>query len=803
MERTLQDLRFGLRLLRKDWGFTWAAVITLALGIGANCAIFSVVNAVLIRPLAFADGDRLVNIWEQDKQAGKGGPSSALDLADFRSRSQSFEQIGAYASRRFNLTGTDEPERVTGARVSAEVFEILRATPLIGRTFDSSETLPGNGQIAVISEGLWRHLLHANSNILDKSIILDGKPYAIVGVMPDSFRFPISGDAVVLWIPIVLNQYEGTLRGYRGFQAIGRLKPGVLRETAKMELASIAGELEQAHPDSNNDISAVVSGLQEDLVKESRPALLALLWAVALVLVVACANIANLFMARAVSREREIGIRSALGAGKKRLIRQLLAEGLLLSLLGGAASLLVAELGIGLLLSVGAHLIPRIQDSAIDGRVLLFTLLLSLLTGLLFGLVSVLQASKASVSDPLKESRAEASAPRLTRARAVLVISEVAISQILLVSAGLLLNSYIRLRDVNPGIEPRNVLTMQVNLAGPAYVPEAQVRRYYHEVLQKISSTRGVQFAGAISHLPLSQSSASVTLSVVDRPKTPDEHQSAGIRLISSNYFRAMGIPSIEGRDFSDADNDRAPKVVIVNQALAHRFFPGEDPLGQRIELTIGDPAPREIVGVVGDVKHSGLGQESGPEAYLPYLQLTFNTMTLVIRTERDPAAFAATARACALAVDDTQPVAQIKTMEQYIAQSIEKPRFSTTLVSLFAVLALVIAAVGVYGVTSYSVNQRKREIGVRMAIGASKAAVLKLIVGQAMAHTLIGVSIGLAGAVASTRILTGDLFGVKGTDPTTFLVVSIVLGTGAFVASYIPAHRATCVDPSVALRYE
>jgi putative ABC transport system permease protein len=804
MGTIFQDLRFAFRLLKKDIGFTSTAVLTLALGIGANCAIFSVINAVLIRPLPFADSGRIVDIGERDAQGDATRfPVSVLDLGDFRDRSQSFELVGAYASQRFNVSGMDEPQRVSAARVSAEVFQILGVKPLLGRAFESGENLPGNGRIVVVCEGLWRRSFHSDKDIISKSIILDGMPYTVVGVMPNAFEFPISVDQVELWVPIVLNQYEGTLRGYRAFNGIGRLKRGVAPGQAQAELVSIAQQLEQAYPDSNKRISAIVGGLHEDIVKDSKPALLMLLGAVALVLAIACANVASLVMARAISREREIGIRSALGASTGRLVRQLLIEGLLLSFIAGAASLLVARVGIGLLQAVGDYQIPRIEASSVDWPVLAFALSLCLLTGLIFGFASILQASNANPMDPLRESRSQAGGVRLNRARAILIVAEVALSLVLLVGAGLLINSFIRLSDVNPGIQPRNVLTMQVTLTGANYMREPQSRRYYHEVLDRIASAPGVDSAAAISHLPLSQASASVGFSVVGKQQLPGQKPTTGLRLISPNYFRTMGIPTLGGRDFSDADGDQAPKVVIINRSLAQLAFPGEDPLGKRIELTIGDPVGREVVGVVGDVRYSGLNKEPGPEVYLPYLQLTFPQMTLVIRTSHDPLTFAGTARTCAMAVDNTQAVAQIKTMDQYIAQSIEKPRFSTVLVSLFALLALIIATIGVYGVTSYSVNQRTREIGVRMALGAARGRVLKLVVGQAMVHTIIGVIIGVGGAFASTRALAGQLFGVRATDPGTFVVVSLVLGVASFVASYIPARRATCVDPTVALRYE
>ncbi len=805
MKTILQDLRYGFRLLLKNPAFAATAVITLALGIGANSAIFSVVNTVVFRPLDFRDPDRIVHIWEKEPASGpESVPLSAPDFFDFRAQSQSFESLGGYISRNFNLTGVEEAERVAGARVTAGFFQTLAASPLTGRTFNPEDEQASASQSVVVSHGLWQRLLGGGSDALGRTLILDGKPYAIIGVMPPGFNYPLSKERTELWIPLTFSTMEMSSRGFRSTGVIARLKPDVSLETAQAEVETIAGRLEQEHSDSNSGIGATVVAIHDEVIGDVKPVLLALLGAVSFVLAVACANIANLLLARSTSREKEISIRVALGASRARITAQLLTESLLVSVLGGAVGLLVAKWGAGLLPLIATGDIPRIQEITIDYRVLAFTASVSILTGVLFGLIPALQASRPDLTEPLREGgRSQTLGARPALFRSLLVISEVAFSLVLLVGAGLMINSFVRLLNVDPGIRPQNVLTAQVTLTRSKYMTDQQMSGYFKELIERVEQVHGIESVGAISHLPLTHSMAETAFSIEGRPQAEGESMLTNFGVASPNYFRSMGIAFIDGRDFTEYDREGAPGVAIINESLARRFFADENPLGKLISISLGDPTAREIVGVVGDVKHSGPGKQSGPEVYLPYTQLALPRMNLVVRAQSNPTSYAAAIKSQARAVDKDQPIASITTMEEYLSQSLARPRLNAFLFAVFSILALALAATGIYGVMSFSMAQRTREIALRMALGATPGKVLKLVVGQWMLLCIAGIAIGLGASLALTRYLSTQLFGIAPTDPATMAAASLLLIAVAFVASYIPARWATKVDPMVALRHE
>ena len=797
MDRLFQDIRFSLRSLIRNPGFAATCLITLALGIGINAAIFSVVNSLLLKPLPFTASERLVNVWERDPQLAKPDVAlSASDFNDLKEQCQSFEGLSVYATRRFNLTQIVEPEQIQGARVSSDLFALLGVSPVLGRVFGPEDD---RAPVAVIGHRLWRGPLGGDNSVLGKSIALDGKQYTVIGVMPETFTFPIDRESVDVWVPIAFTPAELSNRAHRGFRVIGRLRPLFPIQTIQSEVNAIAERLEKEYPDTNEGVSIRLISMQEDLVGDVKPALIILFGAVVFVLAIACVNLANLLLARSVTREREIALRSALGATQGRLFRQLLTESLLLAMMGGAAGLAVARLGIEFLKGISTRSIPRLSETTIDARVLVFTLTVSILTGVAFGLAPAFQSSRRSVID----SRGHTGSLLRNIAFSILVVVEVALSVVLLAGAGLLLNSFIRVNKVQSGLNASNVLTMQVSLTRSRYASDAQIRGYFQELLQRLRVNPTVESAGAISNLPLTQSTTTVGFSVEGRTNRAAEELTTNLRLASSGYFQAMGIPLLSGRDFSDQDGGSAPQVVIINETMARKYFPEEGAIGKRISVTIGNQAMREVIGVVGDVRHAGLTREAGPEVYLPYLQLTFSGMSMVIRTKGDPAQFAPTARAEALAVDGNQPVSQLKTMEDYLAESVSAPRFNTILLNIFALLALTMAVVGIYGVLAYTVNYRTREIGVRMALGATRLQVLRLIVGQALFLSLIGGILGLVGALFVTRVLSVQLFGVTPRDPVTFLLAYLLLVVAALLASLRPAYRATTVDPMVALRYE
>jgi putative ABC transport system permease protein len=805
-----QDLRYGVRVLLKNPGFTAVAVIALALGIGANSAIFSVVNKVLLSPLPYKDPDGLVMVWEDDTKHGyPNNTPAAANYVDWRDQNQVFEGMAAIADQSFNLTGAGEPERLTGRRVSASLFPLLGVAPQAGRTFAPEEDRPGANRVVVLSHGLWQRRFGSDRDVAGKTLTLNGESYEVVGVMPAHFHFPSREDE--LWVPIAFTPQEAANRNRHYLKVVARLKPGVTVERAQAEMSTIASRLRQQYPEQNTDLGATVVPLHEQVVGKIRLALLVLLGAVGFVLLIACANVANLLLARAAARQKEIALRVALGASRMRLIRQFLTESVLLAAVGGALGLLLAVWGVSLLKSFIPESISQVGDIGVDAKVLGFTLLVSLLTGLVFGLAPATQASGFNLNETLKEGgRDSSSGSRGNRIRGALVVTEVAISLFLLVCAGLLINSFLRLRSVDPGFKVENLLTMGVVLPQEKYTTQERRSAFYKDLIGRVEALPGVRAAAVTNWIPLVNQGDSIGVSVEGHPDPPPGQGKRPVvvtRVVSPNYFRAMGIQLLQGREFDEGrDRVDSPSVVLVSEALARRYWPGESAVGKRVNP--GDPNDPadwcEVIGVVKDVRQFELAADPKPQMYFTYAQAGFFAPRhLVVATDVDPLTVAGSVRSAVWEVDKDQPVSDVNTMEEVLSESLARQRFSMLLLGIFAALALVLAAVGLYGVMSYTVAQRTREIGLRMALGAQRGDVLRLVVGQGLKLVLLGVVIGLVASVALTRVMTSLLFGVSATDPATLAAISLLLIAVAALASYIPARRATRVDPLIALRYE
>jgi putative ABC transport system permease protein len=807
MENLLKDIRYGLRMIVKSPGFTLVAVLALALGIGANSAIFSVVNAVLLRALPFEHQEQLVQIWGTNTKRGTDrNVASYPDFADFQDQQTVFEHIAAYTQSSAILTGVDSPEQLDGAGVTGDLFATLGTRPLQGRAFTPADQQPENPRVAVISYGLWQRRFAANPNLVGQQITLDGVSRTIVGIMPQGFSFPLEAQKTEFWLPLNPTSEVNKERGAHYLLMIARLKQGVQLTQAQAEMETIARRLEQQYPEKNTGRGISMISMYENVVGRVRTALLILLGAVGFVLLIACANVANLLLARAASRQKEIAIRSALGANRARIIRQLLTESVLLSVMGGTLGLLLALWGLDLLVAVMPADLPRLKEIGLDARVLSFTALVSVLTGVIFGLAPALQSSKLDLNETLKEGgRGGSEGIRRNRVRSVLVVSQIALSLVLLVGAGLLIRSFRQLQDINPGFDPHRVLTATVALPDAKYHEDSQIAAFFQQALQRAAAVPGVDVVGAVSPLPLSGDMAQNLLTVEGHPPLdPGEKLVTNSRVVSADYFRAMGIPLIKGRTLTERDTKDAPRVVVINETLARKYFPGEEALGKRIEVTLADNNMAEIVGIVGDVKHVTLEKESGPESYFSYQQIPNSYMTLVARSQSDnPASLAPGLRQAVEQVDKDQPLSDVRTMEQLLAASLARRRFNMLLLGLFSALALALAAVGIFGVMNYSVTQRTHEIGIRMALGAQSSDVLRMVVGQGMTLALIGVAIGLVAAFALTRLMSSLLYGVTPTDPLTYFAVALTLSAVALLASFIPARRATRVDPIEALRYE
>ena len=811
MDHILKDIRHGLRGLLKHPGFTAIVVVTLAVGIGASSAIFSVVNTVLLRPLPYREANRIVAIQELDP-TGKRVQVTPANFLDWRAQNTVFEQLAAILTRPANLALADQAERVDLAMTSANFFSVFGAEPERGRFFMPADEQAGHAPVIVISHALWQRRFGGDESLVGKPITLDGAAYSVVGIAPAGFQYP---DKTDLWLPpfrlapAMNERMDPTqVRGFGMLATVGLLKPGIGLPQAAAEMETITARLRQQYPDTNNRRFNRVVSLHTHLVGETGPMLLLLFGAVSFVLLIACANVANLLLASAATRQKEIAIRTALGASRLRVVQQLLTESLMLALAGGGAGLLLALWGVALLTKLLPLDFPRLGEIRLDWRVVAFTFVASVLTGLLFGLAPALQISKADVQESLKESgRGTSSSRRHNRLRSLLIVGEVALSVVLLVGAGLLFRSFLQLQSVNTGFTSEQVLTLQLSPAGANYRTDADYISFYDKTLQRISAIPGVAAVGAINTLPLRKGPQAGFRIEGRPPLTIDKWPSGNYRCVSTDYFRAMSIPVVQGRAFNDRDTQNAPLVAMINQALAAREFPGENPVGKRINLGSVDannqPVWWEIVGVAADVRSIELREAAAPEFYLSALQDSFANMFVVVHTTVEPTGVAASVRAAAAEVDKSAAVSDVKTMDHIVSTAITQPRFNLFLLGLFSGIALLLSAAGIYGVTTYSVTQRTHEFGIRLALGAQVGDVLRMIVRQGMLLISAGIVIGLVASFALTRLLRTLLFGVSVTDPLTFVVITVLLGFVALVACYIPARRATKVDPLVALRYE
>jgi putative ABC transport system permease protein len=812
MDTLLNDLRFALRTLRRTPAFTIAAVLCLALGIGANSAIFSVVDAVLLRPLPFPQPERLVTIWETNaSHGGHRGVVSPADYRDWKAQNGVFSDIAVFTDRRTNLTALETPEQVPIEYATASLFPTLGVRPVLGRVFDEREDLPNAEPVVVLGFALWQRLYAGSPNVIGQRLVMNGTPATIVGVMPREFG--ASGiapgtastrQAPQLFAPLGLDPARDYRRGSGRFLlSVARLKPNVTLARAEREMDAIAARLAQTYPDFNGGWGVGLVPLRDQIVGGARKALLVLAGVVGFVLLIACANVANLQLARAAARRREIGVRAALGAARGRVVRQLLTESVLLALIGAAVGLLLAYWGVEALRALAATSLPRVEEIRLDGAVIGFTLLLAVLTGIVFGLVPALQAARADVYEVLKEGARGAT--RTGSARGMLVGAQVALSMVLLVGAGLLIRSFARLQSETPGFNPEHVLTARIALPLRKYDTQAKVNAFYADLLDRTRRLAGVREASAIDWLPFGGLGSATDYWVEGRPipKTED-HLGADIQGVDANYFRTMQIPLVRGELFTERDGPDAPKKVVINETLARAVFPGQNPVGQRIAMPWGDTLRAEVVAVVGDTKSAGLDSLPKPVLYWAMDQFaTTTSKSLVIRTTGDPMAVATALRGVVHAIDPEQPLADVKPIDEYLSQSVAQRRFSMALLAGFAGIALVLAAVGIYGVLAYAVAQRTREIGVRMALGAREADVLRMVVREGLVVTGAGLAVGILGALALTRVLGSLLYDTSTTDPLTFVAVALALGAVAMFASWLPARRAARVDPVVALREE
>jgi putative ABC transport system permease protein len=796
----LADLRYSLRLLFKNPGVTVVAVLAIALGIGANTAIFSVVNAVLLRPLPFRQPGQLVTMRiDVVKRNISGALGPYCDINEWRKQAKSFECLSAWSADSANLTDRGEPERVSLWRVNAGFFPMLGVRMALGRDFRPEDDQPGSPRVAIISQVLWRRF-GSDGGIQGRTILLDANPYTVIGVLPPDFK--LDEKPPDLYVPIALA--GGDLRGAWTYSSYARLKPGVTIAQAQAEMDTIMPRVEKAFPRPLNGNRAHVWGVREYLVKDVRLSLMVLLGAVALVLLIACANVANLLLARASARQKEMGIRAAMGAGRWRVVRQLLTESVLLAVIGAVLGLLLAYCGIRTITAIGTSAYPMLKETRLDPAVLGFTLLVSLVTGLVFGIAPALAASRNDLQEVLKEgARSSSEAGGRSRLRGVLVVSEVALALLLMVGASLMIRSLLKLHDVNPGFNPDGVLTAAVNLPPAKYSTPPQQIAFHQRLRERLAAMPGVIGIGMTSHLPLGGVNSGMPMLIQGRPVSgPADVPVLWYRSVDPGYFQAMRIPLLKGRFFDGRDVAGAQRVAIVNQTMARRFWPNEDPVGKRV----GNGAPNgwiTVVGVVSDVRHMSLAADPDVEIYFPFPQFPMAAMKLVLRTDANPLRFAPALQRAVLDVDPDQPISRVASMDQNMLDSLASKRLSTILLGIFAGIALLLAAIGIYGVISFSVTCRKHEIGIRMALGARHTDVQRMVVRQGTVLALIGVAIGLAAAAALTRIIQTMLFQVRSTDPLVYAAVALGLTAVAALASYIPARRAARVDPMLALRYE
>jgi putative ABC transport system permease protein len=791
----LHDTRFAIRQYAKSPGFTAVAILTLALGIGANTAMFSVVNGVLLRPLPYPNPDALVRVHEVVPQFGRFAVAPA-NFLDWRQQNKAFERIAAYSTRSATLAEGGAPERISGAAVSWDLFDLLQVKPLLGRTFAQDEDAPMKNQTIVLSYGMWQRRFGGDPRILDRTITLDGTVYAIVGVMQAGFAFPsLDGE---YWVPIALEPAKAP-RGAHFIGVVARLRSGTSIDQARAEMKTIAERLAVQYPDNNKDESAEVVSLHEQVVGRIRPALLTLLAAVGVVVLIACGNVANLLLVRASVRAKEIAIRTALGAGGRRLALQMVVESLVLALAGGTVGLLLAYVAIEPIRTLNAGTIPRVQEVVMDGSVLAFTLLICVLTGIGFGLVPAWQACRTNVSEVMKEGGRSSAGAGGRWLRNALVMTEVALSLMLLIGAALLLRSFSRLTHVDPGFRADNVLAFRVSLPQTSY-KGAQRTAFFDRLLERLQGLPGVTSAGMIQSLPI-RDDYFLSFSVRGRPSPNATDPSASYRVIAPGYFETLGIPLRRGRGFTTHDASGSQMVAIVDEAFARRYFPGEDPIGRGISLGNGTDGFCEIVGIVGDVRYGGLDAGAEPTVYVPFSQDTFSTMWILARTEGDPNGIASASRALVKDIDRNLPTYMMSPLADVVSDSLAQRRFSMLLLSLFALIALLLAAVGLYGVISHSVSVRTQEIGVRLAIGAPRGRLLAMVIGQGMALVLAGIVVGLAGALALARLVSTLLFEVTPFDPPSYASTVFALLVVALLACWVPARRAMRVDPIAALR--
>ncbi|HEU4594978.1 MAG TPA: ABC transporter permease [Pyrinomonadaceae bacterium] len=803
MGALLQDIRYGLRTLLKNPGVALLAVFALCLGIGANTAIFSIVNAVMLRPLPVEEPDQLVMLFESKPQAGiTRAQVSYANYADWKRGSQSFESMAAFGAQSFNVTIGGEPERVPGARVTADFFQVTKARPALGSTFTAEASEAGSDRVVILSHAFWENRFNSDPQAVGKTLILDGGNHTIIGVMPKEFQFPSRRTA--LWAPLAA---ETSAAGTHYLNVIARLKPEATSAQAQAEMSAVAQRLSEQGDRAGWGVTLIT--LSDYSIGNIKSAFFILFAAVVFVLLIACANVVNLLLSRAAARQKEVAIRAAIGATRLRILRQLLTESMLLSLLGGGLGLALAFVGIELLLASlpGGVAIPNAEDIGIDAQVLVFTVVVSVVTGVLCGLAPAWRLSKTDLNETLKEVvRGSTGTLGGRRVRNVLMVSEVALALMLLISAGLMIKSFLMLQYVDPGFKADNVLTMEVSLPKAKYAEDYQVAAFYAQALERIAALPGVQAAGAVNNLPLSGETTNVVINIEGRPSQPNEDELyTGYRSVSPEYFGAMGVPVKAGRAFAQSDGAKAPGVAIINETMARRFWPGADPLGKRVKqgaLESSEPWVT-VVGVVGDVRHSAINQEPRAEMYLPYQQEPLRSMFVAVRTAADPQSIAPAVRGAILSVDKDQPISNLRSMEEVVSDANFGRRTTTVLLVIFAVVALVLTTVGIYGLLAYSVTQRKQEIGIRMALGAQAGDVLKMILKEGMFIVSVGIAIGLVLALVAGRLMSSMLYGVSATDPLTLVGLSLFLIFVALTACFIPARRATRLDPMQVLRYE
>jgi putative ABC transport system permease protein len=810
----MTDLRYAIRQLFKSPGFTAVAVLTLALGIGANSAIFSVIDAVLLRSLPFPNPDRLAMVWATAPQHPGENKQvhSYPDFVDLRAQNHTFSALAAFSTASV-IWGTGEnSEDVPGLAATSDIFDVLGTKPLLGRGFSREDEKLDAPRVVVISHPFWKRFFGGDLNVIGRQVTLAGKPYTVTGVMPPGWKFPIQEDAIN-WVAPLYPLFSGPppnpidRRGAHFLPVVGRMKPAISLQTASADLQMIASQLTRQYPDTNAGRTERAVSLQSDIVGDVKPALLVLSGAVALVLLIACANVANLFLARAAGREREIAIRTALGATRFQIVRQLLTETLLLAVFGGAAGLLMAWWGLDLLRTFGPADVPRLSDVRINGMVVMFTFAIACLTTLVFGLVPALQASRPEMEESLRDAaRGSTGGKRSHRLRAAFVVSQFALSLVLLVGAGLLIRSFAQLRAVRPGFEPRGVVTLWQALPKARYGQVDQQTQFFDKLLMKLRSEPGIEDAGIVSPLPFSGNSSSRTFTIVGKPAPAKGMEPAASLLTTDGaYFRTLRIPLKSGRVFTARDNKNSKPVILINDTFVKKYFPHENPIGQRVQIgESGEEPAREIIGVVGTAKHENLAEADAAEFYLAFTQNPDRFSYLVVRTSQpEPPGLESMIRHAVHEIDEQQFVPAIMPLTQLVSQTLSQSRFNTGLLGAFAAIAILLAAVGIYGVIAYNVTQRTKEIGIRMALGAQRKEMLTMILRQSLTMATIGIAFGLLGAVGATRLLRTLLFGVGTMDLLTYGAVVLLLGVAALLAAYLPARRAMKIDPVIALRYE